>query len=84
MAIPESDAQAAVQDVAAATVLLREAHGRIREGSIRLNITEVRARDLVRAGDRAGARKLREDLLAVELVPLYRQQVEIELKGLGD
>ncbi|RKG61355.1 DUSAM domain-containing protein [Corallococcus sp. CA054B] len=82
VAIPESDAQAAIQDVAAATALLREARGRIREGSIRLNITEMRARDLVRAGDKAGARKLLMDLLAVEAVPLYREQVALALEDL--
>ncbi|NNC00591.1 DUSAM domain-containing protein [Corallococcus exiguus] len=80
--IPESDAQAAVQDVGTATALLRESRGRIREGSIRLNITEMRARDLVRAGDKAGARKLLEDLLAVEVVPLYREQLELGLEDL--
>ncbi|MBZ4331508.1 DUSAM domain-containing protein [Corallococcus interemptor] len=82
VAIPESDAQAAIQSVATATALLREARGRIREGSIRLNITEMRARDLVRAGDKPGARKLLVDLLAVETVPLYREQVELALEDL--
>ncbi|RKH49616.1 DUSAM domain-containing protein [Corallococcus interemptor] len=82
--IPEPDAQAAVQGVATATALLREARGRIREGSIRLNITEMRARDLVRAGDTPGARKLLEDLLAMEVVPLYREQLELALEDLGD
>ncbi|MHA7631176.1 DUSAM domain-containing protein [Corallococcus sp. M7] len=82
VAIPESDAQAAVQDVATATALLREARGRIREGSIQLNITEMRARAFVRAGDKPGARKLLMDLLAVETVPLYREQVELALEDL--
>ncbi|WP_223745164.1 DUSAM domain-containing protein [Corallococcus sp. AS-1-12] len=80
--ILESDAQVAVQDVGTATALLREARERIRDGSIRLNITEMRARDLVRAGDKVGARKLLEDLLAVERVPLYREQVELSLEDL--
>ncbi|QAT87226.1 hypothetical protein EJ065_5693 [Corallococcus coralloides] len=80
--ILESDAQVAVQEVGTATALLREARGRIRDGSIRLNIAEMRARDLVRAGDKAGARKLLKDLLAVERVPLYREQVELSLENL--
>ncbi|RKH56900.1 DUSAM domain-containing protein [Corallococcus aberystwythensis] len=84
VAIPEPDAQAAVQNAATATALLREARGRIRDGSIRLNITEMRARDLARAGDKAGARKLLEDLLAVEAVPLYRELAEIALEDLDD
>nr|WP_240672339.1 DUF2379 family protein [Corallococcus coralloides] len=37
---------------------------------------------LVRAGDKAGARKLLEDLLAVEAVPLYREQIELALEDL--
>ncbi|CAM4305659.1 DUSAM domain-containing protein [Corallococcus exiguus] len=82
VSIPESDAQAAIQDVATATALLREARGRIREGSTRLNITEMKARDLVRAGDKAGARQLLGDLLAVESVPLYREQIELALEDL--
>ncbi|MBZ4370573.1 DUSAM domain-containing protein [Corallococcus sp. AS-1-6] len=80
--ILESDAQVAVQEAGTATALLREAHRQIRDGSIRLNITEMRARDLVRAGDKVGARKLLEDLLAVERVPLYREQVELSLEDL--
>ncbi|MFP2896415.1 DUSAM domain-containing protein [Corallococcus sp. 4LFB] len=82
VAIPELDAQAAVQEVAAATTLLREARARIREGSMRLARTRMLAGDLVKAGDKAGARKLLEDLLAVEVVPLYREQTELELEDL--
>ena len=82
VAIPESDAQAAVQGVTTATVLLREARARIRNGSIRLSLTEMKARDLARAGDAAGARKLLEDLLAVEVVPLYRELAELALEDL--
>ncbi|MCY1036722.1 DUSAM domain-containing protein [Corallococcus sp. BB11-1] len=80
--IPAPDAQAAIKDAGAATALLRGAWARIRDGSIRLSLTEMRARDLARAGDKAGARKLLEDLLAVEVVPLYRELAEMELKDL--
>ncbi|CAM4495990.1 DUSAM domain-containing protein [Corallococcus exiguus] len=82
VAIPEPDAQAAVQDAATATALLREARSRIREGSMRLARTRMLAGDLAKAGDKAGARKLLEDLLAVEVVPLYREQAELELEDL--
>ncbi|RKH68111.1 DUSAM domain-containing protein [Corallococcus aberystwythensis] len=82
VAIPEPDAQAAVQDVAGATTLLREARARIREGSMRLARTRMQAGDLAKAGDKAGARKLLENLLAVEVVPLYREQAAIELEDL--
>ncbi|RKH61452.1 DUSAM domain-containing protein [Corallococcus llansteffanensis] len=80
--IPDPDAQAAIKDVGTATALLRDAWVRIRDGSIRLSLTEMRARDLACAGDKAGARKLLEDLLAVEVVPLYRELAEMELKDL--
>lgn len=82
VAIPEADAQAAVQDVATATALLREARARIRNGSIRLSRTRTLASDLAQSGDTAGARKLLEDLLAVEVVPLYREQAVLELGDL--
>ena len=82
VAIPDADALEAVNDVATATTLLREARTRIREGSIRLSRTRLRANDLARTGDVAGARKLLEDLLAVEEIPLYRELAEIELERL--
>ncbi|RKH09594.1 DUSAM domain-containing protein [Corallococcus sp. CA053C] len=82
VAIPEPDAQAAVQDVGAATALLHEARARIRDGSRRLSLTEMRARDLARAGDVVGARKLLEDLIAVEVVPLYREEAKLALEEL--
>lgn len=37
---------------------------------------------LVEAGDMTGARKCLEEVLAVEVVPLYRQHVEAELSHL--
>ncbi|RYZ45471.1 MAG: DUSAM domain-containing protein [Myxococcaceae bacterium] len=82
VAIPETDAHAAVQDVAAATILLREARARIRDGSIRLSRTRARADDLALAGDKVGAQRLLEDLLSVEVVPLYRELAEIALEDL--
>ncbi|RYZ44952.1 MAG: DUSAM domain-containing protein, partial [Myxococcaceae bacterium] len=74
VAIPATDAQAAVQDVATATILLREARARIREGSMRLMVVRSEVRRLRQEGDSAGARKVLEDLLAEEVVPLYREQ----------
>ncbi|RKH59604.1 DUSAM domain-containing protein [Corallococcus llansteffanensis] len=82
VAITESDAQVAVHDEATATALLREVRARIREGSLRLGLTEMKARDLARAGDTAGARKLLEDLLAVEVVPLYLEEAKLALAEL--
>lgn len=43
---------------------------------------ESEARRLRKAGDEAGARKALEDLLAVEVVPFYREQVALGLDDL--
>ncbi|MCY1043309.1 DUSAM domain-containing protein [Corallococcus sp. bb12-1] len=82
VAIPDADAQMAVQGVVTATSLLREVRARIRVGAIRLARTRTLASDLAQAGDAAGARKLLEELLDVETVPLYREQAELELGDL--
>ncbi|RKH63270.1 DUSAM domain-containing protein [Corallococcus llansteffanensis] len=82
VAIPEPDAQSALQNVATATTLLREARARIRDGSRRLMVARSEVRRLRQAGDTANARKVLEDLLAVEVVPLYREQVELALEDL--
>ncbi|CAM3575111.1 DUSAM domain-containing protein [Corallococcus sp. ZKHCc1 1396] len=82
VAIPATDAQAAVQDVATATALLREARARIREGSMRLMVVRSEVRRLRQERDSAGARKVLENLLAEEVVPLYREQAELALEDL--
>ncbi|RKG59066.1 DUSAM domain-containing protein [Corallococcus sp. AB011P] len=79
VAISEADAQAAIQDVTTATALLREERGRIRSSSMRMMAARSEVRRLRQAGDTAGARKVMEDLLAVEVVPLYRELAEIAL-----
>ncbi|RKG97954.1 DUSAM domain-containing protein [Corallococcus sp. CA047B] len=83
VAMPESDARAALQDVATATSLLREIRARIRNSSMRLMKARSEVRRLRQAGDTAGAREVMEDLLAVEEVPLYRELVEIALEDLN-
>ncbi|WP_426749127.1 DUSAM domain-containing protein [Myxococcus sp. Y35] len=80
--ISEEEAQAAVTGVAPATALLLEMRRRIRDGSQRLMRALTGARRLREAGDKAGARALLEDVLAVEQVPLYREQAELALNDL--
>jgi DUSAM domain-containing protein len=80
VALPQQDAEDALRSVTTATTLLQEIRRRIRDGSRRLTRAMNRASDLREAGDMAGARKLMEDLLAVEVVPLYREQAEIVLE----
>ncbi|NRD43087.1 DUSAM domain-containing protein [Corallococcus exiguus] len=82
VAIPEADAQAAIQDVTTATALLREERGRIRSSSMRMMTARSEVRRLRQTGDTAGARKVMEDLLAVEVVPLYRELAEIALEDM--
>ncbi|QQR43724.1 DUF2379 family protein [Myxococcus xanthus] len=62
--------------------LVREVRRRIREGSQRLMRAISESNRLVEAGDSTGARKCLEDVLAVEVVPLYRQHAEAELSHL--
>ncbi|KFE67757.1 DUSAM domain-containing protein [Hyalangium minutum] len=82
VAIPEEEAQRAVGTPIAATMLLREMSRRIREGSRRLMRAISEANRRKEAGDAAGARKILEEVLAAEIVPLYRQHVEAELSYL--
>jgi DUSAM domain-containing protein len=82
MAIPEEEAQRALVTPAAATLLIREMSRRIREGSRRLMRAISEANRRKETGDIAGARKILEGVLAVEIVPLYRQHAEAELSYL--
>ncbi len=83
VAIHDEEAQAALPQESTAAALLREIRRRIREGAHRLSGVLDRYYPLRDAGDLAGARKLMEDLLAVEVVPLYREQAEILLEKLA-
>ncbi|GHG67979.1 DUSAM domain-containing protein [Comamonas sp. JC664] len=80
--IPDEEARAAVSGVATATDLLLETRRRIRDGSQRLMRALTGARRLRETGDIAGARALLEGVLAVEPVPLYREQAEMALDDL--
>jgi DUSAM domain-containing protein len=83
VAISLADAEDALRSISNATILLREIRGRIREGSNRLSDALHRAYRLRDAGDIQGARKQLEDVLAVEVVPLYREEAEIVLEKLA-
>lgn len=83
VAISEADAGAALHSPSTATALLGEIRRRIREGSNRLSDALHRAYRLRDRGDFQGARRLMEDLLQIEVVPLYREQAEILLEELA-
>ncbi|ATB37061.1 hypothetical protein CYFUS_002482 [Cystobacter fuscus] len=76
VAISEQDAEDALRSLPTATTLLKEIRHRIGEGSRRLSRARNRAYELRDAGDLDGARQLMHDVLAVEVVPLYREQAE--------
>jgi DUSAM domain-containing protein len=83
VAIAQQDADEALRGQATATTLLQEIRRRIAEGSHRMIFTLDRAYSLRDAGDIAGARRLLEEWLAIEVVPLYREQAEIVLEKLA-
>lgn len=82
VAIGDEEAETALHSGSTATTLLREAWRRIFEGSWRLSRAQNRAYDLRDAGDLDGARQVMRDVLAVEVVPFYREQAEIGLEKL--
>lgn len=83
VAISRADAEAALRSLSTATTLLREIRRRIRDGSNRLSDALHQAYRLRDQGDLKGARMLMEDLLQIEVVPLYREQAEILLEELS-
>ena len=87
VAISDQDAEEAVRSLSTATTLLREVRQRIRDGSNRLGKAQDRVDELQRKGDLDGAQQVMRDVLAVEVVPLYRKIAEIlldELTGLSE
>lgn len=84
VAIPDEEAARALASDDGALDLLREVSRRIREGSNRLSDalhSMYRHQD---AGDYDSARQLMRDLLAVEVVPFYRDIAEGQLEDMDD
>jgi DUSAM domain-containing protein len=84
VAISEDDAKSALLTPSGAEALVREMRRRIFEGSRRLSRALVDSDRRKRAGDVPGARAVLEGVLAVEVVPLYREQVEVALEHMDD
>jgi DUSAM domain-containing protein len=82
MSKPETDR--ALSRVASATTLLHEIRRRIDEGSRRLTRALDRMYTLRDEGDLDGARQQMRDILAVEVVPLYREVAEGEIEKLDE
>ncbi|HEX8819163.1 MAG TPA: DUF2379 family protein [Archangium sp.] len=82
VAISDEDAESALRSLSTATTLLQEVRRRIHDGSWRLSRAQNRAYDLRDAGDLDGAQQQMRDVLAVEVVPFYREQAGIGLEKL--
>ncbi|HZH17213.1 MAG TPA: DUSAM domain-containing protein [Archangium sp.] len=78
--ISQREAEDALRGVNTATTLLEEAMRRINDGSDRVTKALRQSSDLRDKGDLDGACQQLRDVLAVEVVPLYRKQVEKRLR----
>jgi DUSAM domain-containing protein len=83
VALSDDDAEQGLRSPSDAATLVAKISRRIRVGSRRLSRAIVDASRLQNAGDIQGARKLFEDVLAVEVVPLYREIAQTQLNALG-
>ena len=83
VAIPAADAETALARVDSGTALLHEIRRRITEGSNRLVDALHRMYQLQEKGNLDGARQQMRDVLAVEVVPLYREVAEGEIAKLN-
>ncbi|QDE66052.1 MULTISPECIES: DUSAM domain-containing protein [Myxococcus] len=84
VAIASDTVALALQGNASATELLREVAKRIREGSWRLSRALTEANRRQEAGDTDGARAALMELLAVEVVPFYRELAQVQLDALDE
>ncbi|RKH45452.1 DUSAM domain-containing protein [Corallococcus sicarius] len=79
VALTAVEASEALSSPVSAAAFLREVHRRIRDGSRRLSRALVESYKLKQAGDLAAARQVLSRIADVEVVPLYREQVQIAL-----
>jgi len=84
VATPEEEAETALDSVERATKLLLEIRARIRNGSNRLSDALHRMYRLRDRGDLEGARQQMRDVLAMEVVPLYREIAEGQLEEMAE
>ncbi len=84
VALADADTARGLRSPSEAATLVTEIRRRIREGSRRLSRAIVDAERRKNAGDIQGARQIFADLLAVEVVPLYRQTAQTQLEALDE
>jgi len=83
VAIRQQDAEDALRSLSTAATLLQEIERRIHDGSWRLTRAQNQAYELQDAGDLDGAQRQMRDVLAVEVVPFYRELAERTLQKLS-
>ncbi|SEU00685.1 DUSAM domain-containing protein [Stigmatella erecta] len=84
VAISEDETKEALKNPKSAEALLQKIAERRRKGRRRLERALWQMMNLRDAGDLEGARQQLRDLLAVEVVPVYRQAAEENLAGLDE
>jgi DUSAM domain-containing protein len=84
VAISQAETKEALASPKSAEALLRKIVERRQKGTKRLTRALVRMMALRDAGDLEGARQQMRDLLAVEVVPVYRRAAEENLAGLDE
>ncbi len=84
VAVDEDDLEEALRTDWGAENLVRELRRRIFEGSRRLSRALADSARFKNEGDVARARSTLESVLAVEKVPLYREQAEIALSHVDE
>ncbi|XXF76829.1 DUF2379 family protein [Myxococcaceae bacterium GXIMD 01537] len=82
VAISPEDTEDSLRGVATATTLLQEIRRRIEDGSFRLSKARAGSERLRVQGDLSGAKTLLEEVLAIEVVPFYREQAEVQFEKL--
>ncbi|WP_095957151.1 DUSAM domain-containing protein [Corallococcus macrosporus] len=82
--ISDADAASSLGSRAGAEALLLECARRIKEGSNRIVDALHRAKRHRQAGDFDSARQEMRDILAIEVVPLYREIAEDQLEDMAD
>jgi DUSAM domain-containing protein len=82
--ISKAETKEALTNPESAGALLEKIMRRFHEGRKRLERALMRMMDLRDTGDIEGARQQMRDLLAVEVVPMYRRAAEENLEGLDE
>jgi DUSAM domain-containing protein len=81
-AVSETETEETLKSPEGAEALMRMVLSRFRDGERRILRAMYRMTSLRDAGDVEGARQQMRDVLAVEVVPLYREMAEEQLRGL--